>query len=49
MMVDRLTILSKLTDQIYKAINEEDKDIANELLRKALGMVDDLVYLEGAE
>lgn len=42
----RLDLYSLITDQIYRAINTEDKVLADEILRKVLSMVDKLVYLE---
>lgn len=42
----RLDLYSLITDQIYRAINTEDKALSDEILRKVLSMVDKLVYLE---
>lgn len=42
----RLDLYSLITDQIYRAINAEDKVLSDEILRKVLSMVDKLVYLE---
>jgi hypothetical protein len=42
----RLDLYSLITDQIYRAINAEDKALSDEILRKVLSMVDKLVYLE---
>lgn len=41
----RLDLYSLITDQIYRAINTEDKTLSDEILRKVLSMVDKLVYL----
>lgn len=43
---ERLDIYSRISDQVNKAINTDDKEEANELLEEVLQFIDKLVYLE---
>lgn len=45
-MEERLDIYSRISDQVNKAINTDDKEEANELLEEVLQFIDRLVYLE---